>query len=526
MSEWLRGAVIYQIYPRSFRDSNGDGVGDLMGIVEKLEYVAKLGVDAIWISPFYRSPMRDYGYDVADYADVDPMFGALGDFDLIVQHAHSLGLKVITDLVFSHSSDHHAWFQESRFSRDNAKSDWYVWADAKPDGSPPNNWQAMFGGPSWTWDARRRQYYLHNFLPEQPDLNLRNVHVQDALLDATRFWLARGVDGFRLDVVNFYAHDDEMRDNPPLKSKYPPARPHQFQRHLYDRTQPEAFDFIARLRSLLDEHGAVSIGEIEDEDPIPVQREYTSTPERLHSAYSFFLLRQDKATPAMFNEALDGWQDALGWPSWSLSNHDVMRCATRLAHDDPKQVKVLIALLLSLRGTPFIYQGEELGLPHAHVSYERLRDPEAIAFWPHGIGRDGARTPMPWTVTKPMVGFTVGDDAWLPVDPRHRAMAVDVQEADPESVLRFTRAALKTRKDCEALGVGDYTRLEAPEEVLAFERKLNNQRVICVFNLGADPVRWPLPGTPKSKPLLTVGTAEVRDGEVVLDGPSALLVEI
>ncbi|MFN3465109.1 MAG: alpha-amylase family glycosyl hydrolase, partial [Terricaulis sp.] len=251
MTDWLRGAVIYQIYPRSFRDSNGDGVGDLEGIVERLEHVAKLGVDAIWISPFYRSPMKDYGYDVADYADVDPMFGALGDFDMIVRRAHQLNLKVIIDLVFSHSSDQHAWFQESRFSRDNAKADWYVWADAKPDGSPPNNWQAMFGGCSWTWDSRRRQYYFHNFLPEQPDLNIRNPEVQDALLNAARFWLARGVDGFRLDVVNFLAHDAQLRDNPALPLKRPAARPHQFQRHLYDRTQPEALAFVERLRTLL-----------------------------------------------------------------------------------------------------------------------------------------------------------------------------------------------------------------------------------------------------------------------------------
>jgi alpha-glucosidase len=517
--------VIYQVYPRSLRDSNGDGIGDLKGIVEKLDYIASLGVDAIWVSPFFRSPMKDYGYDVSDYADVDPMFGSVNDFDLLVARAHALGLKIIIDLVFAHSSDHHAWFQESRFSRDNAKSDWYVWADAKPDGSPPNNWQAMFGGPSWSWDSHRRQYYLHCFLPEQPNLNIRNPHVQDALLDVVRFWLARGVDGFRLDVVNFYAHDAQLRDNPSLKLSKQPARPHQFQRHLYDRTQPEAFAFIARLRALLDERGAVSVGEIEDEDPLTVQRDYTSGKERLHTAYSFYLLRADKAEPDVFREAMDGWDGAQGWPSWTLSNHDVIRCATRLAHDDPRQVKVLLALLLSMRGAAFLYQGDELGLPHADVSYDRLLDPEAIAFWPNGIGRDGARTPMPWTITKPMVGFTVADDAWLPVDPRHRAMAVDVQEADPDSVLHFTREVIAARRASPALQAGDYKAHEAPEGVLAFERCAPKQRILCVFNLSAEPVRWSLPHPAKSV-LLSVGTAEVRDGEAMLDGPSALFVEI
>ncbi|HRO02266.1 MAG TPA: alpha glucosidase [Terricaulis sp.] len=525
MTDWLRGGVVYQIYPRSFRDSNGDGVGDLKGIVEKLDYIAALGVDAIWISPFYRSPMKDYGYDVSDYADVDPMFGALADFDLLMHRAHALGLKVILDLVFSHSSDQHAWFQESRFSRDNAKADWYVWADAKPDGSPPNNWQAMFGGPSWTWDSRRRQYYLHNFLPEQPDLNIRNTHVQDALLDTVRFWLARGVDGFRLDVVNFLAHDAELRDNPPLARNKPPTRPHQMQRHLYDRTRPETFEFIARLRELLNEHNAVSIGEIEDEEPQKIQREYTSGPDRLHSAYSFFLLRAPEATPALFLEAMDGWDGAAGWPSWSLSNHDVIRCATRFAHNDPERVKQVLAILLCMRGTAFLYQGDELGLPHADVSYERLRDPEAIAFWPNGIGRDGARTPMPWTVTKPMVGFTVGDDAWLPVDPRHRAIAVDVQQADAHSVLAFTTALIALRKASAALRTGAYAALEAPAPLLAFERSAGDERVLCLFNLGPEPLRWTLPAPAKAT-RLALGQASASGQDAEFAGFSTLLVEI
>jgi alpha-glucosidase len=314
MTSWLRGAVIYQIYPRSFCDSNGDGVGDLDGAIAKLEHVASLGCDAIWLSPFFRSPMKDYGYDVSDYRDVDPLFGTLVDADVLIERAHALGLKVIIDQVWSHSSDRHPWFAESRASRDNPRADWYVWADAKPDGAPPNNWQAMFGGPAWTWDARRQQYYLHNFLPEQPDLNVRNPAVQDELLDIARFWLERGVDGFRLDVVNFFTHDALLRDNPPLDLKRAPPRPHQFQRHLYDRTQPETLAFIARLRALLDRYGAMAVGEIEDEEPLKVQRAYTDGPDRLHTAYSFFLLRQRALTPAIVREAMAQWEGARGWP--------------------------------------------------------------------------------------------------------------------------------------------------------------------------------------------------------------------
>ncbi|HVY83997.1 MAG TPA: alpha-glucosidase [Caulobacterales bacterium] len=524
MSKWRRGAVIYQIYPRSFRDSNADGVGDLKGIIEKLDYVARLGVDAIWLSPFFRSPMKDYGYDVSDYRGVDPLFGTLDDFDALLARAHALGLKVIIDQVFSHSSDQHAWFTESRANRENAKADWYVWADAKPDGSPPNNWQAMFGGPSWTWDARRRQYYLHNFLPEQPDLNVRNPAVQDALLDVLRFWLARGVDGFRLDVANFYVHDALLRDNPSLNLAKPPPRPHQFQRHLYDRTQPETLNFVKRMRALLDTHDAFAVGEIEDENPLAVQRDYTDGPERLHTAYSFFLLRQRAMTPAIVHEAMTGWQGAAGWPSWSLSNHDVVRFPTRLAGDDPQRVKLMLALLFALRGTVFLYQGDELGLPHGAVPLERLRDPEAIAFWPSGIGRDGARTPMPWAKDAPMAGFTDASDAWLPLDPRHRALAVDVEETDPHAVLAFTRELVVLRKQSLALREGEYEELPAPEHVSMFVRSAGGERVLCVFNLGDAETRLALPAG-FNTPRLTVGDARIANRELVLPAYSALYLD-
>lgn len=524
MSDWLRGAVIYQIYPRSFRDVDGDGVGDLKGVIEKLDHIAALGCDAVWLSPFFRSPMKDYGYDVADYCDVDPLFGSLADADALIARAHALGLKVILDQVWSHSSDRHRWFTESRGSRDNAKADWYVWADAKPDGSPPNNWQAMFGGPSWSWDARRRQYYLHNFLPEQPDLNVRNPAVQYALLDVARFWLERGVDGFRLDVVNFFIHDAQLRDNPPIAGlKRAPARPHQYQRHVYDRTQPETLDFIARLRALLDTYGAVSIGEIEDEDPLRVQRDYTDGPDRLHTAYSFFLLRTREMTPAVVHEAMTQWREARGWPSWSLSNHDVIRFPTRLAGDDVQRTKLMLALLLSLRGTAFLYQGDELGLPHAEVPFARLRDPEAIAFWPHGVGRDGARTPMPWARAPAMAGFTDADEAWLPLDPRHRERAVDAQEADPDSMLHFTRRAIAARKRSAALREGDIASMREDGALLHIERTHAGERVRCAFNLAPAPTRCALPAT-AAETLLQLGEISVHDGQASFGGYSALLI--
>ncbi|MFT3728459.1 MAG: alpha-amylase family glycosyl hydrolase [Terricaulis sp.] len=524
MSSWLRGGTVYQIYPRSFRDADGNGVGDLPGIIDKLEYVASLGVDAIWLSPFFTSPQKDYGYDVSNYRDVDPLFGSLKDIDALIKRAHELNLKVIIDQVWSHSSDQHAWFTESRASRHNPKADWYVWADAKPDGSPPNNWQAMFGGGAWTWDARRRQYYLHNFLIEQPDLNVRNPAVQDALLDVAKFWLDRGIDGFRLDVVNFFVHDAQLRDNPPLPFKKTPPRPHQFQRQLYTRTQPETLQFIARLRALLDQYGAMAVGEIEDEEPLKVQRDYTDGPTRLHTAYSFYLLRQRAMTPAVVNEAMQGWQGAAGWPSWSLSNHDVIRFPTRLAANDLQRTKLMMLLLLTLRGTPFIYQGDELGLPHADVPFERLRDPEAIAFWPNGIGRDGARTPMPWQHNANMAGFTSAADAWLPLDPRHVALAADAQDNDPASMLTFTREAIAFRKTSSALCTGDFISREALEPLLVFERVSGDERVLCLFNLGDAPATFEANNAKLQ--LFSIGGAKLNGTTTTLPAYSALLAAL
>jgi alpha-glucosidase len=484
-ADWWRGATIYQIYPRSFLDTDGDGVGDLRGVLEKLDYVASLGVDGIWLSPFFRSPMKDFGYDVSNYRDVDPLFGSLSDFDALLAAAHARGLKVIIDQVWSHTSDQHRWFLLSAASRDNPKADWYVWADAKPDGTPPNNWQATFGGPSWTWNPRRRQYYLHDFLSEQPDLNYWNGEVQDAILDVARFWLERGVDGFRLDVINHVFHDLALRDNPVAAYGQPPATTTRFQRHVHDKSQPEALAFLGRLRSLTDRYDArMMVGEVFDEAALERQQEYTA-PGRLHTAYSFFLLYAPAATPGLFAEALQSWARAPGWPSWSLGNHDVERFATRLAPSgDRRQVHILLAVLFCLRGTVFLYQGEELGLPQAHVPFQKLRDPFAIAAYTGGSGRDGARTPMPWTSDGPSAGFSATSETWLPVDPAHRPLAAGVQESDRGSTLHFTRRLTALRRSWRALREGDAEVRETPDGVLGFERRSGDERLLCLFDLG------------------------------------------
>lgn len=510
MTDWWKGAVFYQVYPRSFMDSDGDGIGDLKGILARLDHIAALGVDAVWLSPVFRSPMKDFGYDVSDYRDIDPVFGDLADFDALVAAAHARGLKLIIDQVWSHTSDQHPWFKDSVAGDDRA--DWYVWADAKADGSPPNNWLSVFGGSAWTWSPRRRQFYLHNFLAEQPDLNFHNPAVQDAVLAAARFWLERGVDGFRLDVVNYYAHEVLLRDNPP--SGAGGANLYGFQRHLHDRSQPETLAFVARLRAVLDDHGAMAVGEIFDDAPLERQREYTDGADRLHTAYSFFLLDAAQATPELFAQALRAWEGAAGWPSWSLSNHDVVRFPTRLgAAGDPHRIKALLALLLCLRGSAFLYQGDELGLPHGEVPFDRLRDPFAIAAWTGGSGRDGARTPMPWDGGV-NAGFSAAAQTWLPVDPAHRALAVEAQAADPESVLSFVRRFLMLRRELEMLRTGEVMLHPAPEGVLAFERAGESGRVLCLFELAGREGRFT---APESSALVETGLGGMlQAGTVVL----------
>ena len=509
---WWKGASIYQIYPRSFFDSNGDGIGDLPGITQRLDYVASLGVDAIWLSPFFKSPMADFGYDVADYRDVDPIFGTLADFDALIARAHALGLRVLIDQVWAHTSDQHAWFVESRASRDNPKADWYVWHDAKPEGSPPTNWQSVFGGPAWTWDARRGQYYMHNFLKEQPQLNCHLPEVQEELLAITRFWLDRGVDGFRIDAINFSMHDPEFRDNPPAPaSNTPRTRPFDFQLHIYNQSHADIPPFLERLRDVFDEYpDRFTVAEVGGADADREMKLFTAGNNRLNTAYGFDFLYAPSLTAAAVREALENWQSGGSWPSWAFENHDAPRAVSRWAAPGQADAfaRMKMLLLAALRGNIFLYYGEELGLDQVEIAFEDLQDPEAIANWPRTLSRDGARTPMPWEAQAPQLGFTTGKP-WLPVGPNHAKLAIDVQNADAGSLLAWTRQVLALRNASPALRTGDIAFLDAPADLLAFEREGEGERLLCLFNLGdtgrhftpADAGQW--------RPLLS--TSEVAD---------------
>ncbi len=500
--DWWRGGVIYQIYPRSFQDSNGDGIGDLKGITQRLGYIASLGVDAIWISPFFKSPMKDFGYDVSDYRDVDPMFGTMADFKDLLDQAHGLGLKVMIDLVLSHTSDQHPWFIESRADRANAKSDWYVWADPKPDGTPPNNWLSIFGGSAWQWDSRRLQYYLHNFLTSQPDLNFHCAEVQDALLDVARFWLDLGVDGFRLDTINFYFHDAQLRDNPGLPmdqrnaSIAPMVNPYNHQDHLYSKSQPENIAFLERLRALTDEYeGRACLGEVGDaQRGLEIMGEYTTGDKRMHMCYAFEFLEKRALTAAYAKQVFDQLAAKAGdaWPCWAFSNHDVQRHASRWDLDDAA-IRQHAVLMMCLRGSACLYQGEELGLPEADVAFEDLQDPYGIEFWPEFKGRDGCRTPMVWTAQDEQSGFSSGKP-WLPVSSAQAEQAVDRLEHDPQSMLHHYRRAIALRHAHSALMSGSQTGMSQDRSVLSFTREDNAEQVFCAFNLGSEPAEVGLPG--------------------------------
>jgi len=512
---WWLGAVIYQIYPRSFADSNGDGIGDLPGITAHLEYVASLGVDAIWLSPFFTSPMRDFGYDVSDYCDVDPIFGTLADFDALVEKAHRLGLKVVIDQVYAHTSDQHPWFVSSRNDPEGPHGDWYLWHDPKPEGSPPSNWQSVFGGPAWTWDGRRRQYYCHNFLKEQPQLAGHNPAVQQALLDAARFWLERGVDGFRLDALNFLMQDKGLRDNPPQPpSDQPRTRPFDYQRRLYNQGHRDIPKFIERISALVADYGAFTVAEIGGEDSLREMKLYTRGETRLNTSYGFDFLYAEGLTPAVIAAAAGQWSDrpGTGWPSWAFENHDAPRAISRWLPadaDDTTRTRfaaMKMLLLLCLRGNIFLYQGEELGLTQVDIPFEDLQDPEAIANWPLTLSRDGARTPMPWSAKAQHGGFS-SFKPWLPLGADHAALAVDAQEKEQGSLLNLTRALLAFRKAHPALRWGAIRFRLVGEHVLLFERRFGDETLRCLFNLGAEDAVWPKGLPALVEPLIGVGGA-------------------
>jgi alpha-glucosidase len=494
--EWWRGAIIYQIYPRSFFDGNGDGTGDMPGINAKLDYLRSLGIDAIWISPFYKSPMRDFGYDVADYRTVDPIFGTNSDFSNLIAGAHERGIKVIIDLVLPHTSDEHPWFKESRQSTSNPKADWYVWADPKPDGTPPNNWLSVFGGSAWQWDSRRQQYYLHHFLRSQPNLNWYHRPVIDAMFAEARFWLDAGVDGFRLDAITTLVQDHELRDNParPVGSRplsfADSNNPFSWQESIYTRDQPHTLEILARLRALVDSYDdRYLIGEIADVDMITVSAKYTRTGSHLHSCYNFELM-QLVFSCGFLRSVIEKTESVLGagWTTWAMSNHDNIRVVSRfgklgqLGGDERSLAKLLLGVLLSLRGGACLYQGEELGLPQVDVAFEDLQDPYGIEFWPEFKGRDGCRTPIPWTGDLPNAGFSKAKP-WLPVSPLHQVLAVDLQEKDPNSVLHFARQFIAWRKQHPAIVFGTLALAGSTEPVLSFERVSEDERILCVFNI-------------------------------------------
>lgn len=536
--EWWRGCVIYQIYPRSFADSNGDGIGDLPGITGKLQYVASLGVDAVWISPFFASPMKDFGYDVSDYRAVAPEFGTLADFDRLLERAHELGLAVMLDQVLSHTSDQHPWFAESRASRHADKADWYVWADPEPDGSPPNNWMSVFGGSAWQWEPRRRQYYLHNFLSSQPDLNFHNPAVVDALLADIEFWLKRGVDGFRFDAVNFCTHDPELRDNPAKPGPIGEGAvlsvvyPYSYQQHIYDKTRPENLAFLRRVRALLDRYpGTASLGEVSGDNDREIMAAYTAGGDVLHMAYAFDLLVQ-RFSSGYIHDVIAELEATIGdgWPCWSMSNHDVTRVISRWGAQiagegvsDAAQgqvAKLLMALLCSLRGSVCIYQGEELGLSEVEIPYEKVRDPFGLALWPELKGRDGCRTAMPWQADGPYAGFSTAEP-WLavPIPDQHRRHAVAEEQAHPDSILNACRRFLAWRRDQPALRLGSIELLDAPEGMLAFVRVWGDRSILAAFNFTPAPLALttlPSAGTLESLSGHGFGIAEASAGKVEL----------
>jgi alpha-glucosidase len=485
---WQKGAV-YQVYPRSFQDSNDDGVGDLNGITSRVDYLVELGVGAIWLSPIFRSPMADFGYDISDYRDIDPIFGTLTDFDNLLAAVHARGLRLILDYVPNHTSDRHPWFLESRSSRSNPKRDWYIWRDPKPDGSPPNNWASEFGGSAWAFDDATQQYYYHAFLNEQPDLNWRNHEVRTAMLDVLRFWFDRGVDGFRVDAVHQLLEDELLRDNPPNPDWRPGMSPARRLLRTHTIDQPGIHAEIAQMRQVADEYDdRVMIGEAY----LPIDRlmaYYGVDLTGFHLPFNFHLI-STPWQPEAISTLIRTYEAALpwgAWPNWVLGNHDRSRVATRIGQ---KQARVAAMLLLTLRGTPTIYQGEELGMTNVPILPKQVRDPWEKNVPGAGLGRDPVRTPMPWN-NAPQGGFTT-TTPWLPLGDDTSLMNAEQQAQDRTSMLSLYRALLALRRGEPALSVGRYDEVKSTESLLIYERRYRQRRLLIALNMGEECRRLPI----------------------------------
>jgi alpha-glucosidase len=524
---WWQTAVIYQIYPRSFQDSNGDGVGDVAGIKRRLPYLVQLGVDAIWLSPIYPSPMADFGYDVANYIDIDPVFGTLADFDSLLAEAHALGIKIILDLVPNHTSDQHPWFLESRASRDSTKRNWYIWHDPARDGGPPNNWQSEFGGSAWELDPHTGQYYCHTFLSAQPDLNWWNLDLRAAMYDVMRFWLERGVDGFRVDVIWHLIKDKEFRDNPPNPAFQPGQPPHQSLVPLYTTDRPEVHDVIRQMRMVVDEFSdRVLIGEIY----LPIERlvaYYGRDLEGLHLPFNFALLSASWQARSI-GQLIEEYEFALpagGWPNWVLGNHDRPRIASRIGE---RQARCAAMLLFTLRGTPTIYYGDEIGMQQVTLSVGEIQDPFEKRVPGLGVGRDGCRTPMQWNDGK-FAGFSIAKP-WLPVEPSYRNRNVAQQKDEPASMLQLYQRLIELRRTHRALQIGKYRPIKGLGELLLFVREYGDEKLLIALNMGQESMSVAFAnGLSRGEILLSSfcdRDAELIDGNVILRSDEGAVIKL
>ncbi|MES2722361.1 MAG: alpha-glucosidase [Pseudomonadota bacterium] len=526
---WWKGAILYHVYVRSFFDSNGDGHGDLPGVMAKLDYIQSLGVDGLWLSPIHPSPNRDWGYDIADFEGIQADYGTLEDFQRLLDEAHARGLKVVLDEVLSHTSDVHPWFVESLTGgKQGPKADWYVWADPQEDGTAPNNWLSVFGGPAWAYQPARRQHYHHKFLRQQPKLNWRNPFAREAALSVLDYWLQKGVDGFRLDVAGTFLHDEALTPNPPVpmaeRRGLNWSHAGNLQYHHYDSNLEANVETLDVIRRRVEAHDGQNgperfvFGEFSEEEARCGA--YLSHLDGLHSGYTFVMLLARKLQASFVTDhyaTLAAYPDH--WPTISFSNHDVPRTVSRFSGPNspagdasPELAKMLFALLITLKGTTLIYQGEELGLPQASLTRDQLRDPVGDLYWPYDGGRDGCRTPMPWT-EGPHMGFTEGEP-WLPLASEHRGLSVEEQGADPDSTLTFSREIIALRKATPALGVGRIEFIETGTPVVAFTRQHEGEAILCLFNFGAEPQVFAHPT------LATADLLPLRTGEADLRGDS------